>query len=227
MEKTIKLGKVDGYGRGSANCDAEVDVKLADGNLSICGSVWKPNRSDIIMGGQCLDTLGELLPNDAKLQRIVEIWRRWHLNDMNAACEHQRANGFLARSGESVTFYNWRLTADTLKAQRGEKDAALAALLAGETVTLTEDARKLLGLSYSRKTHTDSLPDDLAPFYKLAEGTASYDRPTETKTLGWVSQSEHPDGLLGRPCEVCGYKYGTAWLKDELPPEVVAEVESW
>lgn len=33
----------------------------------------------------------------------------------------------------------------------------------------------------------------------------------------WVSPSEHPDGLLTKPCPVCGYKYGTAWLRDDLP----------
>jgi hypothetical protein len=45
--------------------------------------------------------------------------------------------------------------------------------------------------------------------------------------LGWVRAEDHPDGLLGKPCSVCGYKYGTAWLKEELPPEIVAEIKSW
>lgn len=32
--------------------------------------------------------------NAARRDRLVDIWRRWHLNDMNAACEHQRALGW-------------------------------------------------------------------------------------------------------------------------------------
>jgi hypothetical protein len=38
------------------------------------------------------------------------------------------------------------------------------------------------------------------------------------RTLGWESYDEHPS----EPCPTCGYKYGTAWLKEELPAEVVA-----
>lgn len=39
------------------------------------------------------------------------------------------------------------------------------------------------------------------------------------KTLGWTTQEEHPDGILSRPCEVCGYKYGTAWKHHQIPEE--------
>lgn len=39
----------------------------------------------------------------------------------------------------------------------------------------------------------------------------------ETKTLSWVKPSEHPDGLLCKPCPVCGYKYGTSWLLMPIP----------
>jgi len=44
--------------------------------------------------------------------------------------------------------------------------------------------------------------------------------------LGWVRPDEHPDGLLTRPCPVCGYKYGTAWLTEEVPPEVIEFLQS-
>lgn len=38
--------------------------------------------------------------------------------------------------------------------------------------------------------------------------------------LAWVTEREHPEGLLSRPCPECGYKYGSAWLLDPLPVEV-------
>ena len=41
------------------------------------------------------------------------------------------------------------------------------------------------------------------------------------KAAGWVYPSEHPKGLLCKPCEVCGYKYGSAWLKEEVPADVL------
>jgi hypothetical protein len=44
--------------------------------------------------------------------------------------------------------------------------------------------------------------------------------------LAWVRRDEHPQGLLSEPCPVCGYRYGSAWLKRELPPEIIALAET-
>lgn len=46
------------------------------------------------------------------------------------------------------------------------------------------------------------------------------------KRANWVTATEHPDGCLSKPCEVCGYRYGSAWLFEELPREVIAYVEA-
>ena len=45
--------------------------------------------------------------------------------------------------------------------------------------------------------------------------------------LTWVRRSEHPEGLMCEPCPECGYKYGTAWLREELPDEVIEELHSF
>lgn len=42
-----------------------------------------------------------------------------------------------------------------------------------------------------------------------------------SKTLGWLNPDEHPDGILGKPCPVCGYQYGHAWQTEEVPQEVI------
>ena len=42
----------------------------------------------------------------------------------------------------------------------------------------------------------------------------------------WVKPENHPKGLLTKPCPVCGYKYGTSWLKEELPHDIVEQVNS-
>lgn len=39
--------------------------------------------------------------------------------------------------------------------------------------------------------------------------------------LAWITPDEHPEGLLGAPCPVCGYKYGTKWLREEVPQDVI------
>lgn len=48
----------------------------------------------------------------------------------------------------------------------------------------------------------------------------------ETKTSGWTYELEHPEGELMKPCPVCGYKYGSAWLKEAVPAEVISFLES-
>ena len=39
--------------------------------------------------------------------------------------------------------------------------------------------------------------------------------------LGWLKPEEHPEGLLCRPCPVCGYRYGTSWVREEVPQDVI------
>ena len=40
--------------------------------------------------------------------------------------------------------------------------------------------------------------------------------------LTWVRRDEHPLGLLSHPCPSCGYKYGSAWLYEPLPQDVIS-----
>lgn len=38
------------------------------------------------------------------------------------------------------------------------------------------------------------------------------------RELGWAKYDEHPS----EPCPTCGYKYGNAWLYEEVPASIVA-----
>jgi hypothetical protein len=135
------LGKVDFRGKGRKDCLAVITWELKDGRFSMCAEIWNPRKSDIYMGGQCVDEVAAYFPNDAKAQRMVAIWREWHLNDMQAGTPAQMA--FLKTAG----------------------------------------------------------------------------------THGYVEACDALDevGLLIHN----GHKYGSAWLKVELPAHVVAEIQSW
>lgn len=39
--------------------------------------------------------------------------------------------------------------------------------------------------------------------------------------LGWLTREDHPDGLLSVPCPTCGYKYGSRWMKEDVPEDVL------
>lgn len=58
-----------------------------------------------VAGGQNRDDLARCEPVEpftrAQLDRLTEVWERWHLNDMRAGCEHQRELGWKAtRTGD-------------------------------------------------------------------------------------------------------------------------------
>jgi hypothetical protein len=62
--------------------------------FSMMLGVWRPNRSDFVACGQYREGLAELTTfakgfDADKAQRLSELWDRWHLNTMKAACAHQ------------------------------------------------------------------------------------------------------------------------------------------
>lgn len=84
-----------------------------------------------------------------------------------------------------------------------------------------EEAHENAALPYSITTHEELSGDalnDYQPKKPLSDTDGHF---TQKKTLGWLHPSEHPDGILGRPCPVCGYQYGHEWKKEEVPQEVI------
>jgi hypothetical protein len=76
---------------GTRNCHAYITWSFEDGKFSMCGEVWNHIKTDIYMGGQCVDTIADLFPHDKKLQRMRAIWKDWHLNDMKSGNVAQTA----------------------------------------------------------------------------------------------------------------------------------------
>jgi hypothetical protein len=140
-------------------CSIKVD---ADGKL--CG-VEGPMKNGNARGdcGQIKPAIVELAPawTQEMLAKFQEIWDRWHLNDMRAGCEHQRAE------------------------------------------------------QWDKRPIDPSKPLNSYGKHYVGQKQDSWNM------LTWLNASEHPDGLMCKPCLVCGYKYGTAWLKEEVPQEVI------
>ena len=108
VKKVLDLGKVDGYGNGRKSCrltltlqirqskphDKSMDIDLNPitepyVEVSIVGDVWNNTETDIIEGGQIQKDVLNYIDNK-KTRRIVELWKRWHLNDMKAGTRLQR-----------------------------------------------------------------------------------------------------------------------------------------
>lgn len=154
MRKTIPLGKVDYNQTGKKNCPAELEISWDGVRFSASAGIWRPSRRDYYACGQCVEEVAGYFPENPLAQRILAIWRDWHLNDMRAGSPAQQA---------------W------LKANP---------------------------VAY---TYPES----------------HYDKAC--KALAEVGLNPDPGHLHnGKP-----YAYGSAWLTEEIPAEIVSEIESW
>lgn len=209
--KVIRPGTVSISAR-----DVSVFYKIeCDGKqLSITG-VEGPYPSGNAAGacGQIRDSLTKLQNladgwTPELVKRFARVWRRWHLNDMRASCEHQR-DWDTTHKVEVVTY---KLTSEARAEQRRIEIGAKSQLLRTGTARINDDERAALALPYTTTTAPDA--DSV--------GSGRYEvEKREQKALGWLRPDEHPDGLLTKPCAECGYKYGTEWRHEDIPEEVL------
>lgn len=220
MRVTTTVGKFLQDGR---RYRFDLDAKITPERVAISGVVWSDthNPRDCERAGQCVEVL-----TDPSLQwlggswgatkraRVAELWDRWHLNDMRPGCEHQRDWPV----SERVEIVTYKLTHVALR-QRDDalKRAALAGLR-GEPLELEHVDRALAEMTdwYRGRTEPPDADSPLSGCYEVSK--------REQKARGWVLPTEHPLGLLTKPCDVCGYKYGSRWLREEVPPEIMTEL---
>lgn len=99
FSKSIYIGTMPSY--DSRRERVTVNIRWDDregGRLSITGETQRPWKNDVESCGQIIGALSEVdgFSDGYSLQtvrRLANIWRMYHLNDMQAACEHQRARG--------------------------------------------------------------------------------------------------------------------------------------
>lgn len=215
MRRVINLGKVDYTHTGKANCKVTVEVELEGGRLSICGNIWNPRETDIYSGGQNIEEIADLFKGSRKVQRIKAIWERWHLNDMKAGTPAQETE--LKKHtfpGYPKSHYEWAL--ETLH------QVGPFTVWAFEPLTPEQDAQEwgasLAGKHFKR-------PAKVKVDFSAISNSTFYDREHAEIFAKSIAPELAPE-IRGLECDN-GYKYGSAWLKEELPAEVIAEVESW
>lgn len=91
MERTFTLGKVDYEGRGKSVNRVELEVRWNNGRFSVCGAVWDARGRDWLSGGQNVEEVAALFPDNPVAQEILALWRQYHLNDMQAGSPAQMA----------------------------------------------------------------------------------------------------------------------------------------
>lgn len=223
MRKIINPCTCDTYeGEAKGFCK----IKFEEGRLSISGVIG-PKRNGNAKGscGQCVDEIRNGTPapewNQEMLNRFCDIWDEWHLNDMRPYCQHQKALGWDQLARKEVVLYNYTLRREAMDKQKGAERAAIEALKNGTVFAPTDEQVRYANLPHSITTH-EELVGEMEEIYKPRKPLYMGDKgATEIKTLGWLKPEEHPDGILCKPCPVCGYKYGTSWKKEDIPKDVI------
>jgi hypothetical protein len=102
MERVYRIGTAIEYPGTPANVFLKATVE--NGGLSISGVVGPKKDGDA--RGSCGQIIGVLSDdsmeyaegwNREMVSELAEIWKRWHLNDTRAGCEHQRSAGWSQR----------------------------------------------------------------------------------------------------------------------------------
>lgn len=185
--------------------------------------------------GQASDGLrsAELKPAEgwtkAKARRLADIWEAWHLNHLRACDSAMERDGWHKRASEPMLGYHFGLSSEAWNERRAAEAAALAALRGGAAFQPSERQAMIaaLPLSYVQWTKEgEPVPEPAAHYVPAAPRYGQAIAP-ERKTLGWLSPSEHSEGLLGRVHPESGNGYGSQWYKAEVPAEVIAELESF
>lgn len=113
--KEIKIGRVRGEEYGYKRpllVTLEITLKQLEGlyrdtelylvkdpyALRIVGNIWNPAKTDVVVGGQINDEIEQALKNNQfavlyipkyRLERLLKIWKDYHLNDTMPGTERQ------------------------------------------------------------------------------------------------------------------------------------------
>ena len=170
-----------------------------------CGQIeLEPNNIDFALGW-----------NEMKVKHLATIWNEWHLNDLHAECEHQRANWNLHEEIEVLDF-TWSKKFHEMR--RKAEDGKMNEQEYKEYKQIIPD---VFEATVNTTKHHWLSPMVCGLLYL---GLIEI-KHKETKSAHWVRYNEHPQGLLGKPCEVCGYKYGSLWKHVDVPEDVLRELQ--
>lgn len=203
---------LDGDSRKTQNY---VCIKYKNGNLSITGVV-APKGHEAYSFGRCYEKICNAIPGKGwskeMLEKLLDIWEKYHLNDMRPYCSHQKALGWNELSKKKITIVTYSLT-NAAYSERHKLEGLAVEVARGKAVhEFTAEEKKILCLDYSLES-AETISEDLAFYYKESK--------RRVDLAGWIKEEKHPEGILEKPCPVCGYRYGSAWKREDVPSDVI------
>ena len=94
QRRLFNFGKVAYWptSRKSNAVTVEIGMKrLRSGEyeFTACGDIWNCRGTDILCGGQCLDTIREYVKDNDIFDEIYKLWSSFHLNGLNSGTIRQ------------------------------------------------------------------------------------------------------------------------------------------
>lgn len=210
LKRTIEIGTM----KDNPDQHVFIDIDFDGKRLSITGDIANKNKTQTYACGQISMSLKpeDINPADdwdtLKIARLLNIWNRWHLNGMRAGCEHQERN-WNKNKELQIPKYTW-----THEYHNARNRAANGKMDMREYKTFRTISQKVIDL-----TINDNRNEEIIKL--LTDAKMIRIEKIETKIANWVTPSEHQDGILTKPCEICGYQYGTKWNFEPVPGDVL------
>tara|TARA_R110002167_G_scaffold91261_1_gene245533 strand:+ start:13 stop:516 length:504 start_codon:yes stop_codon:yes gene_type:complete len=104
---TLQFGKVDYLNNGKKNCLIEVKVNFDGEKFSASGTIWNHLKTDCYSGGQNLDQIKKMIPNNKLFNKIYSIWKNYHLNNCTAGSPKQEEYLKSIVRPDNADFYTW------------------------------------------------------------------------------------------------------------------------
>lgn len=132
MKRTINYGKHDATGNGHRANEVTLTVSVEPSryqskergsytegeHFSACGDIWNARHTDIIQGGQCVDTIVKHYAKDETSRNIRALWEVFRLQQMDAIPERLRSAivDFVSGNADTIQIERKRCAAYLLKA---------------------------------------------------------------------------------------------------------------
>lgn len=222
MKRVVNYGKHDatGNGRGANEVTLTVSVEpshyqskergsYTEGeHFSVCGDIWNARHTDIIQGGQCVDTIAKHYAKDETTRNICRLWEVFHLQQMDAIPERFRAAIVDFVSGST----------DTIQLDR--KPCAAYLLKATEKVTDYG--------TYTDGTITIKTPDGNTEIIRLSQGD-EIKHPISQRAheaINWLYSDAPSVEDLARTAEVTTNATEHRAKKEQERAEKIAEIKT-
>lgn len=220
--KIVRLGTMKTHGGRAYSIFCKINVSKKEKGLvlSISG-VEGPTR-----GGNCIGACGQidmhlrdhykeisLAPGWCykKLKIFFDIWEKYHLNDMGTACVHQIEQNW---GKDDIEIGVYAIKKDiAIKKHKIERKCTEDLKNSG-MCHISADEQEVLSLPCTQTRPYG--PDFCAPSEKYYDLLS-----TSREKSGHIQESKHPLGVLGKPCPVCGYRYGWGWVFTPIPDEAL------